>query len=175
MNLLQDKNKKAIRGEYIRRLAVVAGMFLLFDFFVGIILIAPVYYRSGEQEKDLDFLLKNSENKIAEGGRAPAAAVINDINDKISILESRQKNAATKSAVLREISNERSDGVSLTEFVFDDKNGLSISGTSRRREDLLGFVDLLKANERFKKVDSPVANLLKSKDFDFNIQITYVQ
>ncbi len=69
------------------------------------------------------------------------------------------------------------EAIQITERQWQAPNGetpasLSLSGEAADRQSLLNFIAQLESLERAAQVESPIANLIQSRDSKFNIEIT---
>jgi hypothetical protein len=69
-------------------------------------------------------------------------------------------------------------GISVREVLYEktsaDKAQVSIRGIAEKREDLISFIEHLRAVPTFTEVTSPVSNLLKEEYLDFSITLVEV-
>jgi len=170
INLLPGEDKKDIKREYLRRVFVVAGTFLFINIAIGIILLYPVFYslaiQRGFFQKELDL----AKEIYSKGDKQGVTAYILEMNSKLSVLKDGYIDYQQKSEAIKKILTWKNDDVFIEGITFLDKKVI-IVGTSKTRDELLTFVDQLKTESFFKKIDSPASNLLKGVDLKFTINI----
>ena len=68
-------------------------------------------------------------------------------------------------------------GITLTGFVMQqgDTPTMQITGTSLSREGVQRFVEMLRSTKGITNVDSPLSNLVKSRDVQFVITVTFTK
>jgi Tfp pilus assembly protein PilN len=170
MNFLPEENKIAIKKEYLRRLFMVASFFIFSSILIGIILLSSTFLLLKGQKEDLERQLSLSQQRLAKSEAKDTVNIVQELNKKISILENGQKNISEKSAIIKNIISRKPEKITISGFLFD-KNKISIQGFSDRRDNMLNFINSLKQEKSFKKVESPISNLLKEKDIEFSISI----
>lgn len=168
MNFLPIEKRIEIKKEYLGRFFVVAGICFLFVFLIGIIFLSPLSFLFRNEQENLNKQLSLFEKKIAAGETEDILPNINDLNTKTSsILSTRDSQL---SSIIEEIINKKTPAITISSFTFSEDR-VSITGRSQTRIDLIAFVDSLKKETLFKKIDSPVSSLIKEKDLDFIINI----
>lgn len=170
MNFLPEEDKRKIKKEYLRRLFVVIGIFSFSAIFIGVILLLSSSVFLNDRKNNLERQLIISEERLSRGKIDDIIFLAEDLNAKISLLDSGQKNVGEKSTVIRLILEEKTRQIKINDFSFD-KEKILIQGTSESRQNLLSFIDSLKKKEYFKNVESPVSNLIKERDIEFRLTI----
>ena len=170
MNFLPEENKKIIKKEYLRRLFVVIGIFSFSAISIGIILLLSPYLFLKDQKYNLERQLAVSEERFLRAKIEDIIPLVEELNAKISLLSSEQKNVGEKSAFIKIILEEKTNKIKINDFFFN-KGKILIQGLSEDRQSLLSFIDSLKKKKDFKKVESPVSNLIKEKDIEFKLTI----
>lgn len=170
MNFLSEENKKTIKREYFRRLFIVIGLFSFGAILIGVVLLLPSSFFLKSQKENLKRLLVISEERFSRSKTENIIPIVEKLNVKISLLSSGQKNIEEKSAIIKSILEEKTSKIKINDF-FLEKGKVSIQGLSDSREDLLAFIASLKNKKYFKKVESPVSNLIKEKNIEFIISI----
>lgn len=170
MNFLPEEDKRKIKKEYLRRLFVVIGIFSFFAISIGIILLLSFTIFLKDQEHNLERQLAVSEERLLRGKIENTISLAEEINTKISLLDSGQKNVGEKSAFIKIILGEKTNKIKINDFFFDNGKIL-IQGLSENRQDFLSFIDSLRKKKEFKKVESPISNLIKERDIEFKLTI----
>lgn len=170
MNFLPEEDKRKIKKEYLRRLFVVLGIFSFSAISIGIILLlsSAVFLRG--QKHNLERQLAISEERLLRGKIENTISLAEELNAKISLLGSGQENIGEKSAFIKIILEEKTNKIKINDFFFD-KGKVLIQGISENRQNLLSFIDSLRKKKDFKKVESPVSNLIKERDIEFKLTI----
>ncbi len=176
INLLPRDYQNELNGERVKRFIVVAGLAVFLIIAVNILLLSPLWFLFVAQEKELAReleALKHSQTFLD----------ITDIESKIAGLDAevenflaQEKNLFKLTPVIGAILDHRPAGIGVSglSYVSADKNKgqpsrISISGIARSREDLLNFFQAGEKDPIFKKVNSPISNLLKEADFDYSL------
>lgn len=170
MNFLLEENKKAIQREYFRRLAIVSGLSLFFIILIGIVIILLLFLVLRSQQAGVERQLVVSEQKLSQSEAGDIVPVIKDLNDKIKILKANLTGINEKSVLIKNIINKKPVEIKINEIFFDE-NKILIKGLSETRNALIAFIDSLKTEKSFEKVDSPLANFLSEKNIEFSIEI----
>lgn len=170
MNFLPEEDKRKIKKEYLRRLFVIIGIFSFSAISIGIILLLPPSIFLKDQKHNLERQLVISEERLSRGKIENTISLAEEINTKISLLDSGQKNVGEKSAFIKIILEEKTNKIKINDFFFAQGKVL-IQGLSENRQNLLSFIDSLRKKKDFKKVESPVSNLIKERDIEFNLTI----
>ena len=170
MNFLPEEDKRKIKKEYLRRLFVVIGIFSFSAISIGVILLLSLFVFLRDQEYSLERQLDISEERLSRGKIENIISLAEGLNNKISFFDSGQKNVEEKSAFFKIILEEKTNKIKINDFFFD-KGKILIQGISENRQDLLSFIDSLRNKKDFKKVESPVSNLIKEKDIEFKLTI----
>lgn len=174
MNFLPDENKIFLKKEYIRRLFALFGFGFFIIVLIGIVLLLFPFLSLKVQQKIFESQLLVSEKRLSSNNINDILPVTEDLNKKILIFEEIPKDSIEKSSIVRNIINRKTSAIKISSIFFDkekDKEKITIRGVAERRDDMLYFIDSLKAEKLFKKVELPVSSLLKDKDVDFAINI----
>lgn len=185
MNLLPVREKRIVRQEYHKRLAVVAQVFFVVLVCMMITSIGASYIVSTYEVISLEREIASISGKNTTQSVTASMALIKDTNNKLGILEQDYtKDRDDLSEIFSSIIN--STDVRLTSFVYDQvviKKG-EVSGVDHRivlggiaddRESLTEFVRILRSDKRFKSVELPVSSLIENKDINFFITIILVK
>lgn len=169
MNFLLEEDKKIIRKEYWRRLLGLAGIFSFSTILIGTILLFSVFLLLKSEKANFTRQVVISEERLRRSQAENIVPLVRDLNSKIVFLEEGWKNIEEKSTVISGILEEKPEGVKINNLFFDKKK-ITIQGFSNTRQGLLLLVDNLK-KKGFKKVESPISNIIKEKDIEFSINI----
>ena len=169
INLLPPENKIAIKKEYLRRLVVVFGIFLLSIILVIAVLLITLFFIVNNQKKAQDESVFLKEH-LSLQNEAEINSLVSEINSKISLLNNNQKNTKRVSEILEKVISTKTKEIKIT-FLSFDSNKVSIYGTSETRTDLINFIEDLKKEPVFSRVNFPLSNFLKEGNVEFNIVI----
>lgn len=169
MNFLLEEDKKIIRKEYWRRLLGLAGIFSFSAILIGTILLFSVFLLLKSEKANFTRQVVISEERLRRSQAENIVPLVRDLNSKIVFLEEGWKNIEEKSTVISGILEEKPEGVKINNLFFDKKK-ITIQGFSNTRQGLFLLVDNLK-KKGFKKVESPISNIIKEKDIEFSINI----
>ena len=96
---------------------------------------------------------------------------IRALNETISRIESIQRLALPASTLLADLVGRAPGGIIVTSLDFETKtDALRIAGIAETRESLLTFEAALRASPHVKTFESPISNLLKKRDVNFQFQ-----
>lgn len=173
INLLTPETQAAVLVEYRSRRRVVGGCLAL-----GVLLSALALGGTLLSQLRLQQLaLKDDLGKLATANS----------NDE---LKNTLQQTGAEIALLRTTSNERPlvalwrlmlahrpsqlmlDGWTSEAATINTAATIKLSGQAPDRQTLLNFLDALRREPTFSAVDSPITNLIKSRDIPFNIQLT---
>lgn len=179
INLLFAQKKKALQREYIVRAITTALGALLIAALVGIALLIPSYVLT--QSRSRLFL-----NRAEEVRNNPAFAVTTELNESlreaemvIGLLDDSDSSSAVLESVLDPVLKHADADdlhVHLTSLQFNhgaegNQPTLVINGTAETRPELLSFIDVLRSEERFTEVMSPVSNFTQNQDIAFRLEL----
>lgn len=171
LNLLPIEEKKKIKKDYYLSLLSISLMFAAVLFVVASVSILPGFLRikaeiggqlRGKQGVG-DYALSQEEMKNAQKGRL----LIDYLKKRIILLSSSPSFSESISKVLEK----KTDSIRINSFVFS-KKALTVRGIADTRNNLIAFEQSLREGLYFKRVALPIANLAKSTDNDFIIELT---
>jgi len=170
INLLPPENKIAIKKEYLRRLVVVFGIFLLSIILVIAVLLITLFFIVNNQKKAQDEAVFLVKEHLSLQNEAEISSLVSEINSKISLLSNNKKNAKRVSEIIEKIIGIKTKEIKITSLSFDSSK-ISIYGTSETRTDLINFIEDFKKEPVFSRVNFPLSNFLKEGNVEFNIVI----
>ena len=172
-NLLPENYRSELKLERIRRLAVVSGLAVFAVVVVNIILLSPLFIFFVSTENELMRHLTAVKQSPAFLLTTEIETEIAELNSEINSLGTRDHSPEIARAILS-ILERRPAGIKISNIVFSsavpNRNQapqISISGTASTRESLINFADSNKTSGFFKKVYSPISNLLKETNLDY--------
>lgn len=176
LNILSIAEKKKILVEYRFRLAVVSIFAVGALVLASLVLLAPSYLLAVAKYNGISAELARLEAK--QGSTAQEkdinAQIIN-INKKIDLFLKGGVNATSSpSQIILNILNDKGNSIKIQGFTYDAGVGLGrfvVVGTAIDRDSLAQFVERLKKEPTFTKVDLPISSYVKSANIDFSIVI----
>ncbi len=181
MNLLPLTEKRIIRNEYYRRLAVVALNLFAILIVIAVLPVAVSYVASGYEIVDLRQSLDLISKVNVNEGVGNNIKIIQDANNRLDILNSDYGQGLNSplTAIFSFIMSGR-QRIHLTLISYDKidiKNGeekktghrVVLNGVADSRDGLQNFVKELLQSGKFATVDLPISDLIESKDINFTI------
>lgn len=194
MNLLPDEEKIIVGANYRRRLLIVSGLLFFIALLLALTPVVASYFlvsykiqifekqlsvTGGIEEKGLDpyinIIESTNRNMALLDKTVPGASKyeIYDLLRSVSNYAVSVKNAKGSYVTLNSLSYEyRLPGkkekaeIATSSFYY---NKIALSGKASDRNTLQGFIQSLKNDPRFSKVESPISNFIASKDIDFSL------
>ena len=178
-NLLPQRNKKAVKREYLLRLL---GAFLVFSsltlFLVSIFLL-PSFFLSKNKADLANEKVEFLRSYIDKTQKFGITDLLIETNRKIEILGLAEEQ--NLSEAIRLIINEKNNSIGITDFVLriiEDKEegkekSIFVGGVAANRSGLISFAESLESINSFKDVDLPVSNLAKNEDINFTLKVEF--
>jgi len=175
-NLITEKQKRALKTEYLTRLITVA---LLLVSLLGVFLLAYVtpYYIS-VSKKDLVVAEKfqsvlSIENKENVG--ESVSRIVNRTLDEMMVAESYGQNNTLASQGFVKIIDSKNSSIQINKLSFNligkDQAQFLVSGLSKNRGGLVSFIEDLKTRAGFQSVESPISDFARDTNIPFTINI----
>jgi Tfp pilus assembly protein PilN len=169
INLLPPSQKQALRENEISRwflyffsslgfLMVIFGLLCLSTYFYLFILVQSQKQAiSSAQDKIQSQELKNIEIQISE------------TNQKIKKIYASFDSFIYWTEILEDFSKDIPKGIYLKNLSYRlEDNQIRLDGHANTRQVLLDFEKIIKNNQEFADLESPISNLLKQTDIDFS-------
>lgn len=172
-NLLPENRKKEIQRKYFYRKFTVAMAMIFILILVGCVLMLAIYLylifgevSKTEKGKTLSELSVADQSLVKEAG---------EINKKLDLL-SPEKDERYPSQIFNEVITIRQGGIFLHHLAIECSNPgagcvVAILGRAENRQALLEYTQALKESPLFVKVQSPINNLINSKDSQFTLEL----
>jgi len=176
INLIPTEEQKVTTKGFFFRLFIVFLFLLSFCIFVALVTLVPSYFFVNNKEKVAQMKLEIQKNEPIPQLDQDTLSLIKNIDDKLTIIESSEKNKFLVSEkVINQIMASKMPDIRITRISFD-KNAafekkVSIYGIAPSRERLLLFRKSLEENPAFSKVDLPVSNFIKGSDIQFYLRL----
>lgn len=166
--------------ERFRRFLVVVIFTIAFILFLGVFLMFPAYLSLAVERKNLTQEVQLSRQAAPLAELENLEKQIQNFNSKILVLEnSFSKNISISEIFEKIISMSPArltlDGLAFRRTSLSDPGRIILNGRAPAREELLNFVKALEESKLFKKIDSPVSNLLKRTEIQFSLELTLGQ
>ncbi len=167
-----------VKGFYFRLVVLFLFMFSLV-LAVGILGLLPAYFFSSAKNNAVKKKLEIQKTEIVPTFDQETGAVIKDINKKLNLIETANKNTFPVSQkVLQAILSKKAPSIKITQISYDNspQNGkrIRIGGTAPSREVLLSFRQSLEDDKNFKSVDLPISNFVKGSNIQFYLSLVPV-
>jgi hypothetical protein len=176
INLLPEDTKKELGRERLRRFIIVAGFYLSGLIILGTILMLPAYFSLILQRRELLRELDLSRKALRADEVRKVEMVVRELNSRLELVRRGEKEIVRPAGIFEKIIALRPSGVRLEALSSDsspqgDLIKLSLNGKALTRDDLIVFVQKLEALGIFKKVHSPVSNLLQKTNLEFSLAL----
>lgn len=178
-NLLPQEEKKREHMTYRLRLGVVAGIAIAFLAAANLALLAPSYLRAGAKEQvaearvtQISGVSAEEQSRAEEIAREDARA----FEKKITLFLGARTVAeeAYPARVITDILALREDTVRIQSISYDKtdtRERFVVAGISTTRDHLARFVEALKKDTRFTKVEIPISSYVKTNNINFSIAL----
>lgn len=161
LNLLPTKEKNLIRRQRLQQLIVVS--LLIFVISASIVSLELFWGKQLLKDNFPSYDISLNRNKLLVEN-------VKKINFNLTTIDKIQKEYIPISPIFIALSEIASDNLQIRLFNFDkEKKSFQLRGWANSREDLLTFQTNLEKIEFFKSVKTPVSNLLKQQDIDFEL------
>lgn len=163
-----------MRSDYRQRILVVSGFLFSCLLFIAIVVSVTLYFCLSVSQKQAEATLAKEQTKniVAEADKLEQE--IKSFNQKLSRLN-KNGTSLPITAVVKSVLSHPIFGIVLNTINYNkSSDGLAIlelAGTAKNRSQLLAFVETLRSDPAFSKVDSPVSNLIKESQVDFSLSL----
>ncbi len=173
-NLLPIEEKKKVLMEYRIRLGIVFLFVVTALVVANLALLAPSYLLAVSKSTFMSEELRNLEGREADRTQEKDVfAKIKEINKKIALfLKAGNPNSATPSELFMKIISTKTSSIKITGFSYDatiERERIVLTGRADDRESLAKFLEELKKDETFTKVELPISSYVKSVNIEFSI------
>ena len=192
LNIFPTEEKKKVLAEYRLRLGVVAVFALAALVLSSLALLVPSYLIAVSKYKGTSVELSSLELKQGRAGQEKEVGTqIREENKKIDIfLKGLKPDLQVRPTAegglgdtggrlippqtILNIINIKSDAIKIQGFTYDASAGserLVVTGVASDRDGLAHFVETLKKDPIFTKVELPISSYVKSSNIDFSIVV----
>lgn len=174
LNIIPPEEKKKILIEYRLRLAVVAVFAAAALVLASLVLLIPSYLLAVSKYNFVTDELARLEQKQSEAGQEKEiSAQIKEVNKKIDLFLGDEKAVRhTPSEVVLDVMAIKDPAIKVQSILYNintDRERLILSGKAGDRDSLARFVETLKKDPSFNKVDLPIGSYVKSSNIDFSL------
>jgi len=178
LNILPIEEKKKVLTEYRLRLGVVAVFAVAALILASLILLIPSYMLAVSKYNFVaDELARLEKKQSGAGQEKEVSTQIKEINKKISLFLGNEKAISrAPSEVILGIILIKEPAVKVTSILYDikpDLERLVLSGKANDRDSLARFIETLKKDPSFSKVDLPIGSYVKSTNIDFTLVLEH--
>ncbi len=170
INLLPYEDKKELELEKRRRFLVVALFGVSVVMLLGLILMAPIYLSLALEKRNSLRELDLASQAEPLRRLAGVEEELGKLNSKLLLLDQGAKRGLPVSELLRRALELAPTGIGIDSLSFS-RGKIFLGGQAQKREDLQAFIRALEAASLFRKVSSPVSNLLKRVDLEFSLEL----
>jgi hypothetical protein len=175
-NLITTQQKKNIKKDYnIRLLTTIFFLIFILGLFV-LAYVAPYYF----YVKHSYLMIINQFEKIIipennENIGESMSRIVNRTVEETKVVTFYTQNTLKPSEYLEKIVMSLNPNIKISRLVFGSNKNKEfqflVSGLSSNREGLVVFIDDLKKEDSFLKVESPVSDFAKDNNIDFTLNI----
>jgi Tfp pilus assembly protein PilN len=171
-NLIPAYKRKALRKDYLMRLATVGlGLFAVV-MAIGTLTLAPTYFLAYSKLNAIRTEAGLVEESISRREEPMSVATLRETQDQLKIVLTEQDRDLL-SDMVAEIVEQKLPGISIT-GIFYERGGvdfeLTVTGIANQRDTLLAFKETLEALEWFVAVNLPVSNLATERNLSFTLR-----
>ena len=177
INLIPKEEKKKIATAFYYKIAILFFLMVDFSILLACVSLIPSYFISKSKVSSINTKLENLKSLPLPSSDKKSLATIKDVNNKLNLIESSEKNKFLVSekiinaVLLRKIPN-----IKITQLNFTDNDAsgdkINITGIAPSREVLLLFRKTLEDSPAFKSVDLPISNFVKGSNIQFFLTLT---
>lgn len=172
--LLTEEERQKVAHEYaMRRSIVMLGAFILV-LVVGMAGLFPSYVLSSIRYNEALERTKVTSGDQQRNDDLSLQIWLKETNRKLQLL-SPVPDIDRPSNFIKKVLDQRDVGIAVTGFSLiktKDKTMLAVNGVAANRQSLITFENNLRSSGDFAEVVSPISNLAKDKDIDFQIRFS---
>lgn len=174
-NLLSQKDKKILSGEYRLRIVITILTFLFFTILIGGAQLAPSYFISELKERATKEHASIIKESIEKREQDISATILFETKEKLKLLTFNEESFSLR-AIFEAIIDDKPSEVRISGIFYNKsqtgkETEILVTGEADRREPLLEFKKLLEKEDQFREVVLPVSNLASDRDIKFSIKI----
>lgn len=175
-NIFPTEEKKKVLAEYRLRLGVIAVFAVGALVLSSLVLLVPSYFIAISKYGNVSGELSMLEMRQSDIGQEKEVdAQRREANKKIDLfLKGDTSGRLTPPQTILSIIGTKSSAIKIQGFTYDASAGqerLVVTGVASDRDGLARFVETLKKDPTFTKVELPISSYVKSTDIDFSIVV----
>lgn len=169
-NLLPPQEKKALESDDRRRWFFLFSGWFFFFLIIFILLCLSAYFYLSILLKSQEKSIEVEENHFKTSQLSRFEGEIEQTNQKLQQIYALQRDLKRLTPVLENLANLIPDGVYLTGLSYQKNDSqITLIGQADTREQFLVFQKNLGESPRFSDLSSPISNLLRQRDINFNL------
>lgn len=172
INLLSNEARKKVRALYRLRLLAVVLVVFFYVCLVSIGLLVPSFLLMQGKSVSLSESLNAAQNRPISREADEAVNNVLALNKLINKLSSVPK-LPLMGETLDKLFEDKIEGISFESIDYTNQKVITIAGRASTREILLAFTRKLNQDSYFSNVSSPISNLIKSTDINFQITLEH--
>ena len=176
INLLPNKGRRAVRADYFGRLATTAIVLVALALLLSNILLALLAWRLQVEADGLANLRTAEEGKTDRATLVAAKKLLAQARSRLNVLNNLETPGKSPADLFEKITVNKTTGIKITSLSYSTSTSQAgmvvLAGLSDTRGNLLKWVEVLKAEESFSMVESPIGNIIKERGGAFNITLT---
>lgn len=169
-NLLPPSAQKAVFLEETRRIVRFFAGGIMVVIAVGLVLLVPPYFLNVAVRQELERSLALEEDASTKAGVDDLTARMAATNNAIDSLKKNVSGSSLASRISDEIFSSAGPEIGIQQLTVRSNGDITMHGFAVTRSDLLGFEKKLRESEHIKDVSSPLRNIIKETDIEFDIQ-----
>lgn len=177
-NLIAPDDKRHLLRDYRQRRLVVVGYLSFLLWLIVLVLLVSFYFVASYRLSSLRKALQAETSLQSAQTSALEGQSVGEINEKLAMFKTVDQLADTPPAtlIMRHLASARPTGIRVSSVDYslspDNSAGLTVRGTTATRKALVNYIDKLKLDPLFIKVESPVANLIQDSRSSFQITLS---
>jgi hypothetical protein len=176
INLIPKEEKKKMTSDFYYRLLALFFMMMSFSVLVASIGMLPAYFFSLMKDATSNTKLEMQKNSQIPALDEQSLAAIQDMNTKLDLVESAEKNKFSVSEnIINEILSDKTSDIKIVQILYQNDaitgKTVVILGTAPSRQALLTFEEALQNNPAFKNINLPISNFVKESNLQFNLTL----
>lgn len=176
LNIFPTEEKKKVIAEYRLRLGIVVVFAVSALVLSSLVLLVPSYLIAVSKYNNVFGELSSLELRQDRAGQEKEVGTqIREENKKIDLfLKGDTGERPTPPQIILSIIGIKSSAIKIHGFTYDASVGqerLVVTGVASDRDGLAHFVESLKKDPTFTKVELPISSYVKSTDIDFSVVV----
>ncbi|MBU1255743.1 PilN domain-containing protein [Patescibacteria group bacterium] len=169
LNLLPPREKEKLELDKLNNLIFFLAVRIAIFLLIFTLLLIVTYYSLFILLKEQERLIEINENDIRIQQLVKIEEKIKNVNQHLDKIHLKQKESVVWTPILEELAKITPLGVYLSNFSYKlSINKINLSGWAESRDKLIRFKDSLEESVLFNNLESPLSNLIKKNDIDFN-------